>query len=671
MDWKTTVDQLMSIEQAPQDALKKQQSVLEKTQSAFDDLKTKLTALNTAATSLSSGITGFARSAKISAADTSTDTASASVTTESGAAVGQFNVAVSRMGTTSTRVGASLYPSQAAAAALTLSDYGVTAGTFTINGTQYTIQSADLNQPISTIFGLNSGNSYSSSTLYASTSAGGTSSANTVSNFTASINSTTGALTLSAGDGSAANLGSSGVGASGDTSNILSALGFSSATESGGYVNTTQAIPTTALARVSLNALSTYGNSFTSASLTINGVSVGSFSDSDTLASVISAINSYPSTGVTASVNASNGKLRLTSNSVGSSGIAVSVGGAGLSTALGLGSSTFSRGAGMAYTITDAANNTYTGTSDSSTVDFSKFGLGSTKLTVATTGNYNVTVAGSAPDYKAKVDTFVTAYNDLKKMLDESTKITVGADGKVSRSIFSSRSDINNLLSAIRSKIYTQVQDPSAGGASNYSTLSSNCDTAAKIGLGFSSDGTLSIKDVTKLNYMLSTSPVSVDTLLNAGKGGIGLSVQSGTSSGSSSVALSSVSGLVVGQAVSGSGIAAGTYITAIDGSSNTVTLSSTHALSSGGTLYYTPPSNYQGIATRISGLMKSLTGTSGLVSSAKSALTSQNKRLQSQVDSMTRSLAQKKASLTQSFIAMEKMQSKYQSMTSQITSMA
>jgi flagellar capping protein FliD len=66
---------------------------------------------------------------------------------------------------------------------------------------------------------------------------------------------------------------------------------------------------------------------------------------------------------------------------------------------------------------------------------------------------------------------------------------------------------------------------------------------------------------------------------------------------------------------------------------------------------------------------MASLTGTSGLVASATSSLTSQTKRLQTQIDSMTSSLAQKKASLTQSFIAMEKAQSNYQNMSSQITS--
>ena len=671
MDWKTTVDQLMAIEQVPQDNLKKQQAAAAQTQSAFDTLKTNLTAFKTAASALSTGISGFPRSAKVSSADTVTDASGASVTTASGATIGQFKVAVSKMGTSSTRVGTSLYPSQSAAAALTLSDYGVSAGTFTINGTQYTIQSADLTQPISTIFGLSAANSYSASTLYASTTTAGTSSANSLSNFTASIDSTTGALTLSAGDGTAANLGSYGIGSSGDTSNILSALGFSSATESGNYVSTVQSIPVTAVARVALSSLSSYSaaSPFTSSSLTINGVSVGTFSSTDTLASVVSAINSYSSTGVTASLDASSGKLRLTSNTVGGSGISVSVGSSGLSTALGFDSSTFTRGAGTTYAITDPAGNLINGTSDSSTVDFSKYGLGTTKLTVATTGNYYVTVAGSASDYKSKVDTFVSAYNNLKKMLDDSTKITVGSDGKVSRSVLSNRSDINNLLSTIRSRIYTQVQDPSAGGSSNYSTLSSTYDTAAKIGLGFDSNGVLSITDSAKLNYLLSTSPSSVDAALNSGSGGIALAAQSGTSSGSYAVSLSSVSGLTVGQGVTGSGIASGTYITAIDAGANTVTLSSTHTLSSGGTLYYTPPSNYQGIATRITNLMASLTGTSGLVASATSSLTSQTKRLQTQIDSMTRSLAQKKASLTQSFIAMEKAQSNYQNMSSQITS--
>jgi flagellar capping protein FliD len=66
---------------------------------------------------------------------------------------------------------------------------------------------------------------------------------------------------------------------------------------------------------------------------------------------------------------------------------------------------------------------------------------------------------------------------------------------------------------------------------------------------------------------------------------------------------------------------------------------------------------------------MSTLTGSSGLVASATASLTTQTKRLQTQIDSMTRSLAQKKAALTRSFIQMEQAQSSYNNMSSQLTS--
>jgi flagellar capping protein FliD len=74
------------------------------------------------------------------------------------------------------------------------------------------------------------------------------------------------------------------------------------------------------------------------------------------------------------------------------------------------------------------------------------------------------------------------------------------------------------------------------------------------------------------------------------------------------------------------------------------------------------------GVATRINNLITVMVGTSGIVATGKSSLTSQNSRLQSQIDAMTRSLAQTRASLEKSFIAMEQAQSKYQNMTQQIT---
>jgi flagellar capping protein FliD len=62
------------------------------------------------------------------------------------------------------------------------------------------------------------------------------------------------------------------------------------------------------------------------------------------------------------------------------------------------------------------------------------------------------------------------------------------------------------------------------------------------------------------------------------------------------------------------------------------------------------------------------MTGTSGLVATAQSSITTQTSRLQSQIDAMTRSLTMTRASLERGFIAMEQAQSKYQSMTQQLT---
>jgi flagellar hook-associated protein 2 len=76
-----------------------------------------------------------------------------------------------------------------------------------------------------------------------------------------------------------------------------------------------------------------------------------------------------------------------------------------------------------------------------------------------------------------------------------------------------------------------------------------------------------------------------------------------------------------------------------------------------------------QGVVTRLVNLMTSLTGTGGLVASATTAITSQTKRLQTQISAMDRSLEQQRASLEASFIAMERAQSRYNSMSAQITS--
>jgi len=233
-------------------------------------------------------------------------------------------------------------------------------------------------------------------------------------------------------------------------------------------------------------------------------------------------------------------------------------------------------------------------TSSTTAIDLSQYGYGSTTVTPSATGLFSVKVTASASDTKTKINSLISAYNTLKQMLDDSTKVTKATDGTVSASVFSNRSDVSGLLSGIRSRVYSEVQG---------TAISPLYNTIGKIGIGFDKSGTMSVVDSAKLDAALTSNPGAVNALLNNESGVTGAALVN------------------------------------------------------------------QGVATRLVNLMTSLTGTGGLVASATTSITSQNKRLATQISAMDRSLAQQQAALEASFIAMERAQSKYNSMSSQISS--
>jgi flagellar hook-associated protein 2 len=571
-DWKSTVTQLMSIERVPQDNLRRQQAAALKLQTAYNTLKTNLTAVKTAASALSTSFTGTPRSVSVSAGNASTSASDATATTSSGAALGTYTVNVTGLPKASSLTGASkLFPSEIAAKALTLADYGVTEGTITVNGAQYTLLSSDLSKTIGQIFPGASGDMQLP---------------------TAGVLGAVSGVPTTFVDGAVVLTGASiQMGSAGDTSNFLSALGLNFT--SSGY---TQTIPQGTLAKVTLQNLGTAMSG--SDTLTINGVSVGSISASSTLGSVVSQINSVSGTGVTATIDPSTGKLRLTANSNGDYPISVTdgSGGTGVAQILGLttGASPLVRGSGTKFKIAvDGGAESAEYTSPTAEVDLSRYGYGGTKVTPTATGVFSVKVTSNASDNKGKITSLISAYNSLKQMVDDSTKVTKGTDGTVSASVFSNRSDINSLLSNIRSRVYSEVTG--TGISPQYNTI-------GKIGIGFDKNGTMSVVDSAKLDAALAASPSAVNALLN-----------NGTASGT--------------------------------------TLAN------------------QGVATRLVNLMTSLTGTGGLVAAATASITTQTKRLQTQINALDRSLAQQQASLEASFIAMERAQSKFNNMSSQIAS--
>ena len=643
-DWKTTVTQLMSIERVPQDNLKKQQAAALKLQAAYNTLKANLTAVKTAATALSTSFTGSPRSVTVSSGDGVTSASDAAVSTSSGAVLGTYTINVQSLPKASSGMGsATLFPSIAKAQALKLSDYGVTEGTVTVNGVQYTLSSTDVStKTINDIFG------GGSLTL---TPTGG------------SEGAVAGVATAFGANGALELTGTSiGVGGAGDTSNFLSALGLSY-----GASKYNQIIPQGVLAKVALQDLGA-GMASASDTLTINGVSVGTISSTATLGAVVSQINSTSGTGVTATIDPSTGRLRLTANTNGDYAISVTDGngGTGVAQTLGLDTiaSSLSRGSGTRFTLAldgGPASGVYT--SPTTEIDLSRYGYGSTKITPSATGVFSLKVTASGSESRTKINSLISAYNSLKQMVDDSTRVTTGPDGKVSASVFSSRSDINSLLSNIRSRVYTEVQG---------SGISSQYNTMGKIGIGFDKSGTMSVVDSTKLDAALTSNPSAVNALLNSGSGGTSLNVIDQTALNQFRV---SNSGLKVGQPVVASWLPTGSKVTAVSAADGqgyynvTVSRAITGAATAGYTATYTPALANQGVATRLVDLMTALTGTGGMVAAATSSITTQNKRLQTQINALDRSLAQQQASLEASFIAMERAQSKYNSMSSQISS--
>jgi flagellar hook-associated protein 2 len=644
-DWKSTVTQLMAIERVPQDNLRRQQAAATKLQSAFDALKANLNAVKTAASALSTSFSGSPRSVSVASGDGVTSASDATVSTSSGAALGTYKIDVKSLPKASFGVGYdTIFPSVDKAKNLTLADYGVTEGQVTVNGTRYTIAASDLDDRVEDFFASHSLAAGLTTTFQSGGAFGH------------------GALKLQGSPIS--------IGGPGDTSNFVSALGFRYVSASSAYVQT---IPQGVLAKVALEDLGG-GMSVASDTLTINGVSVGTISKTATLGSVVSQINSTSGTGVTATIDPSTGRIRLTANANGDYPITVSDGqsGAGVAKALGLDTldadptKRFSatRGSGTTFTLAvngEAASPEYTSTT--AEIDLSQYGYGSTKITPSATGIFSVKVAASGADNRAKINSLITAYNSLKQIVDESTKVTTGADGKVSASIFSNRADINSLLSGIRSRVYTAVEG--TGVSTQYNTM-------GKIGIGFDRNGTMSVVDSAKLDAALTNFPSAVDALLNSGSSPVSLNVIDQPQSNQFRV---SNSGLKVGQEVSASWLPSGTKITNVSdvdaqGYYNlTVSKDITGGAVAGYTATYSPALVNQGVATRLVKLMTSLTGTGGLVASATTAITSQTKRLQRQIDAMDRSLAQQQAALENSFIAMERAQSKYNSMSSQIAS--
>ncbi|HEY9508314.1 MAG TPA: flagellar filament capping protein FliD [Verrucomicrobiae bacterium] len=425
-DWKSFVDQMVSVERSPETALLTNQSKLNTKNNAFGTIKSLMTTLQSKLAALKDPTLYDSRTS--SSSDTSVATASVST----GAAAGTYTFNISQLATASQIRGASNVASPLSAtndvSALKLSDANfpaaVTAGTFTVNGKQITIATDDTLQAvfdkISTATGNTVSGSYDSASdkiLLTSSSEIILGSATDSSNFlqTARLtNNGTGSISSSLSLGSVR------------LTDTLNATDFSTAISDGGSG---------------------------AGEFKINGVSISFNASTDSVANVISRINAS-SAGVTASYDTVNDRFVLASKATGDIGVALEDVTGNFLGATGLSAGTLSRGNNLVYTINDGD----TLTSQSNTITEASSGISGLSVAVSKEdSSTTVTVGNNTGAIKTAVQDFISAYNKVQSMVDSYTASSTDSTGKVSAGILAGDSDAQSISGSLRKLVYTTI----------------------------------------------------------------------------------------------------------------------------------------------------------------------------------------------------------------------
>ncbi len=462
-DWKSLVDQLMTLERAPIDRIEVEQSTNTLRGSALKEIGTRLATLQTAAQALKTPATFSSRTASLPAGS------AWSTTVASGTALGSYRLAVSQLATAARREGAGDITgglnTTSDVTGLTVATLrtasAVTAGTFSVNGQKVTVATTDSLASVFAAIG---------------TATGG--------DVTASYDPATDKVTLASASNAPITLG-----AANDTSNFLSVfkLGNNASdtvTSSGtlGAARTTSTLATAGL-RSAITAVDGSGEG----SFTLNGQAISYNVNTDTLGTILKRINAAGA-GVNASYDAVNDRVVLANAVTGDLGITVSETTGGLLGALGLTSgATTVRGENAEFTLDGGP----TLTSNSNTLDASAHGIEGLSVTATTEATQTVTIAADTAGMRGKIDTFVTAYNSLQSYIDDKTRVST-ANGKVTSSVLSANREVQDWSRSLRSLAFGSV----AGLSGTVTNLSS-------LGIDFSSTGTLSVKDSGMLDTAL------------------------------------------------------------------------------------------------------------------------------------------------------------------------
>ena len=390
------VDQLMSIERIPQRRLRTEQTTNEAKKTALELLKTKIETLNSRASDFTTSSLFNAKSTAIS-----DETLSITSTASTAAAAGKYDINVSQLATASKRfgssdVGGTMGDENTVITNLHLAT-DITAGTFQVNGQDITVASTDTLQEVFDAI-----------------------SAATSGVVTASYDDITDKITLTSASGQLE------LGSEEDSSNFLSALKLDQLEVVAAGGGSSAVVSKSALGVVDLDvAIATSGITGPitgSDTLYINGVAIDFDADTDSMQSLMASVNDSAA-GVTMSYDTTNDQFRIVNNDTGAYQMPVIDSSNGLLAAIGLTGS-----AGVGDDLLFSVDGGSALSSRSNVIGSDEHGITGLSVTAAETGTQTITISRDSSELKEKIDSFISAYNDVQDYIQEKTKVEATDD---------------------------------------------------------------------------------------------------------------------------------------------------------------------------------------------------------------------------------------------------
>jgi flagellar hook-associated protein 2 len=419
-DWLSLVDQLTSVERAPQQRMLLEQQAIQDRQSAYSTIVTQLGVLQNRVEALNS--TDLFESRLAISSNSATATASAST----GAAIGSYAFNISQRAAAAVRqgtanIGAALSPtSDVSGVILSNAAFApaLKTGTFTVNGQQITVASTDTLQGVFDKI-----------------------SAATGGDITGSYDPGNDHVTLTSGSAAEIVLGSAT-----DTSNFLQVFRLSNnGTDSTASSSSIGAIRLTgALSDANFGTAVDNGGGGSGA-FKVNGVEISYDVSVDSVSDVLKRINDS-SAGVTASYDPITDRFNLTSKVTGDIGIALEDVTGNFLTATGLIGGMLQRGKDLLYTVDNGGQLS----SRSNTITGDSSGIAGLSVNVVAVGETTVEVASDAAKIKKAITDFIEDYNKVQGVIDTSTASTTDSKGKVTAGTLAGEGDAFGIASELR-----------------------------------------------------------------------------------------------------------------------------------------------------------------------------------------------------------------------------